>query len=364
MRLLEPTCKRHPKIKTLLKLTDTWVDSWRNTVATRIPQVIKPEPRSLFVAITAQCNLRCKGCHYGRGFMAGEQLELPVVRELLNDAKARGFEKVRLYGGEPLLHKDLAKMVEHATGLGLNIWVTTNGLLLRERADELFAAGLRKVSIGFYGAGAEYDDYVQRPGSFARLEAGLAWVRERYGSQLPICLDWVLMRPTSRPESLRETLAFVERHDTPLCVNLIHYSLPYFSMGVDRELQFAAEDRGAIEWVVEQLAAMKARRPDLITQPRAVLNSIPDWLVKGPQMRVPCDSHRLVWVGADGTVQMCYVTFKLGNLHEKRLGQMLFGPEHMTAARSAFALQCPNCHCGYDNRTLGFRPTRRLYSGR
>ena len=59
---------------------------------------------------------------------------------------------------------------------------------------------------------------------------------------------------------------------------------------------------------------------------------------------------------------MCYVTFKLGNLHEKRLKDILFTPTHRQAARDAFALNCPNCHCGYETRTLAHRPTRSRYA--
>lgn len=43
--------------------------------------------------------------------------------------------------------------------------------------------------------------------------------------------------------------------------------------------------------------------------------SITDWLLKGPEMRVPCDAYCMVWVGADGSVKLCCVTFLLGSLH-------------------------------------------------
>ena len=79
-------------------------------------------------------------------------------------------------------------------------------------------------------------------------------------------------------------------------------------------------------------------------------------------MRVPCDRHRLIWVGADGTVQMCYVTFKLGNLHERRLKDMLFTSQHIDAARNSFKLNCPNCHCGFQTRTMTHGPTRQKYA--
>ena len=55
-----------------------------------------------------------------------------------------GSTTVRLYGGEPLLHRDLPKMVEHAVALGLRVDVSTNGILLKEKVDDLYGAGFGK----------------------------------------------------------------------------------------------------------------------------------------------------------------------------------------------------------------------------
>src|SRR6185295_16184779 len=109
-------------------------------------------------------------CRYGRDFMPGHQLALPMVRDLLDDAAEAGLWSVRLYGGEPLLHPDLPAMVAHARARGLQVYVTTNGLLLDRRIDELVDAGLRQLTIGFYGTGARYDAYVQRRDRFQQLE--------------------------------------------------------------------------------------------------------------------------------------------------------------------------------------------------
>jgi cyclic pyranopterin phosphate synthase len=79
-------------------------------------------------------------------------------------------------------------------------------------------------------------------------------------------------------------------------------------------------------------------------------------------MRVPCDAKKLIWVGADGTVQLCYVTFKLGNIRERPLRQMLFTPTHRNAARDAFSLNCPNCHCERNDRILKHLPSRLKYA--
>jgi MoaA/NifB/PqqE/SkfB family radical SAM enzyme len=346
----------------MLKVLDGQVDMARHSVGRLLPQVIQPDPREVYVTLTANCNLRCRGCRYGRDFMAGSQLPWPIVRDLLDDAVAAGIPNIRLYGGEPLLHKDIVRIVEHAAGLGLHVWVTTNGILLKEKIDDLYAAGLRTIELGFYGTGESYDAYVQRPGRFASLEAAVAYTRERYGDEVRMSLGWVLMRPTCTLDAVQHAWQFAERYSTPLGVNLVHYSLPYFTEGVDRELQFRPEDRPAIEAVVRELLAYKTARPDLIQQSAMALRSVPDWLLKGPGMAVPCDRYRLIWIGADGTVQLCYVTFKLGNLHETRFADLLFTAEHRQAARDAFALRCPNCHCSYPNRIAMHAPSRATYS--
>ena len=359
---LAPRLRKHPQLKRAAKSLDVYVDLLRHSTAAVLPQIIQPDPREIYITLTANCNLRCIGCHYGRDFMAGSQLPWPVVRDLLDDCKELGIYSIRLYGGEPLLHKDLPKIVEHSVGLGLNTWLTTNGILLKDKINKLYNAGLRSVSVGFYGTGEEYNSYVQRENRYAQMEAGVAYVRERFGIDVKLTLGWVLMRPTCNLESVRKTWEFAERYVTPIGVNLIHYSLPYFTEGPNRELQFQEKDRPAIEEVVTELIRLKKLRPGLLQQSEMALRSIPDWLLKGPEMKVPCERYRLIWVGADGTVQMCYVTFRLGNLHENRLSKMLFTPEHRQFSRDAFALRCPNCHCSYTARIETHAPSRLRYS--
>ena len=113
-------------------------------------------------------------------------------------------------------------------------------------------------------------------------------------------------------------------------------------------------------WVAE-LEKLKLSNPKRVKEFILSIYSIPDWLLKGPQMRVPCDAHKLIWVGADGTVQLCYAAFKLGNLYNQPLREILFQDEHRQAARDAFALNCPNCHCERETRILKHGPSRRKY---
>ncbi len=327
-----------------------------------MPALIRPRTRNLTIAITANCNLRCIGCRYGRDFMPSQQLPLDVVRAALTDGAEAGVETIRLYGGEPLLHPDLPAMVEHAVAHGLSPYVTTNATILDKRIDELFAAGLRTVTVGFYGTDEAYDAYTGRADAFGKMERGVAAVRERHGDAVRMRLNWLLMRPTANAAALDAALAFARKYRMPIQIDLIHYSLPYFSEGPERCLQFRTEDEPAIRAIRDRLLEVQRGEPWLLEHSEIGLRAIPDWLLRGAQMRVPCDKYDMLWIGADGSVQLCYVTFPLGNLHEKRLAKILYSPAHVAAARAAFQLACPNCHCGYDSRTQKHLASRFKYS--
>jgi len=360
-RILRPHLEGHPGIKKALQETDFAVARTRHALASVFPGLIRPDPRQLTVAVTAACNLRCVGCRYGRDFMVGERLELALVRDLLDDAREAGVNRVRLFGGEPLLHPQLADMVRHACALGMDTYVTTNGTLLAEKIDELYEAGLRWMSIGFYGVDEAYAAYTQRAGQYEKLVRGLEAVRSRYGSQVSIQLNYVLLRPTTTRAALQAAWAFAERFDLYFHLDLYGYSIPFFTDGPEREVGFRPEDRPEVEAVAQELVRLKEAHPQRIPHAVEFLRSVPDWLMLGAEMRVPCDAYQLLWVGANGDVQLCDVTFPLGNLKTRRLREMLFDAGHRQACRDAFQLKCPNCTCKVDSRIRKHGPSMRRY---
>lgn len=334
-----------------------------SSLATTWPSTVRARTERITIAITAHCNLRCQGCKYGRDFMPGAQLPLEIVQQLLEDAAAAKVSAVRLYGGEPLLHPDVVKMVEIATTLGVGCYITTNALTLDRKIDALHAAGLRKVTVGYYGEGSAFDEYVQRPGRYERLVESLENTRKRYGPEdLEIQFNFLLSRRSASVEAVDNLVRFADRFQAKIHIDIVHYSLPYFQEGPSRELQFGPDDRGAVETVVRHLLQLKAQRPELLTESAVALASIEDWAMKQEDMRIPCDARKLLWVGADGSVMLCYVTFPLGNLHEKRLRDILYNEAHHRAAQDAFQLNCPNCHCEAASRVEKHGPSFRKYT--
>src|SRR5438094_3782031 len=111
--------------------------------------------RDLRISVTDRCNFRCVYCMpkevFGRDYNFLERRELLTFEEIERVARAfvaHGVEKIRITGGEPLVRRDLERLVERlATIDGLDLTLPTNGALLPQKAQALADAGLRRVTV-------------------------------------------------------------------------------------------------------------------------------------------------------------------------------------------------------------------------
>jgi cyclic pyranopterin phosphate synthase len=111
----------------------------------------------LRISVTDRCNFRCTYCMpkevFGRDFAFLGREELLTFEEIARLARLfvrNGVEKVRLTGGEPLLRRDLERLIEQLAVIdGLrDVALTTNGSLLTPtKARSLRDAGLRRVTV-------------------------------------------------------------------------------------------------------------------------------------------------------------------------------------------------------------------------
>jgi cyclic pyranopterin phosphate synthase len=109
----------------------------------------------LRISVTDRCNFRCIYCMprdvFGPdyAFLAkSELLSFEEIARLTRVFRGHGVEKVRLTGGEPLLRKNLERLIEMLAGIpGLDLTLTTNGSVLAKKARALKAAGLKRVTV-------------------------------------------------------------------------------------------------------------------------------------------------------------------------------------------------------------------------
>jgi len=169
--------------------------------------------RSLRVSVTDRCNLRCRYC------MPLEEYEwLPreallsfeEIARLVEIFTALGVEDIRITGGEPLLRRELPKLVRllAANPRVRDLSMTTNGVLLAENAQTLADAGLGRVTVSLDTLRPERFRQLTRREGHAAILDGIEGARK--AGMKGTKLDTVVVRGTNEDE-LHDLIEFGKR---------------------------------------------------------------------------------------------------------------------------------------------------------
>lgn len=151
----------------------------------------------LRISVTDRCNLRCVYCMPPEGveFQPHEQiLRYEEIVEVVTVAASLGVRRLRLTGGEPLVRKDIEKLVAMLAAVpGIeDIALTTNAIYLAQKAEKLKEAGLTRVNISLDSMKPDRYREITRGGDLGRvMEAIEASVRVGFD---PIKLNVVMMK--------------------------------------------------------------------------------------------------------------------------------------------------------------------------
>ncbi|MBE3085934.1 MAG: radical SAM protein [Bacteroidetes bacterium] len=132
----------------------------------------------LRISVTDRCNLRCTYCMPEEGIQLlrhEDILSFDEIKDFTEVAVANGVTKVRITGGEPLVRKGiitLVRMISEIKGIK-DLSMTTNGVLLKQFADELRAAGLHRVNISLDTIDPEKFKIITRTGDIIDVFEGI-----------------------------------------------------------------------------------------------------------------------------------------------------------------------------------------------
>ncbi len=159
----------------------------------------------LRVSVTDRCNFRCVYCMPEDGAPVSPKEEILTYEEiarLVRVAASLGVRKVRLTGGEPLVRKDIVRLVEHVAGIpGItDLSMTTNGFLLARCASDLASAGLNRINVSLDTLRPERFEPIARRGSLADVLEGIDAALEAGLS--PVKLNCVAMRGVNDDEAV------------------------------------------------------------------------------------------------------------------------------------------------------------------
>ncbi len=135
------------------------------------------KPFFLAHAITYGCNSKCKTCTYWQmSSRINDDLSTQDVFTLLDEAYASGMRGYYLFGGEPIIRKDIGRVVDYAKDKGFLTTMNTNASLLATKAKDLANLDFIFVSLDYFN---EYHDFIRgRNGSFNEVIKGIERIRQ------------------------------------------------------------------------------------------------------------------------------------------------------------------------------------------
>lgn len=258
----------------------------------------------LRISVTDRCNLRCTYCMPAEGIPSTKHDEILRYEEIVRLARLAyelGFTKFRITGGEPLVRKGLPSLVHELAQLGSNVdlAITTNGVLLSRYANDLKAAGLRRVNISLDTLKEKKFQQISRFPLFHEVINGIQSAIEAGFD--PIKINVVAKRGINDDE----ILDFVEiMREQPLHVRFIE--LMPFGKNDWRNADFMSADeireKIATRYELVEITRSDAKAPAL------------DYRIKGhkgqigliaPLSRKFCDLCNRIRLTADGKILPC-----------------------------------------------------------
>jgi GTP 3',8-cyclase len=182
----------------------------------------------LRISVMDRCNFRCPYCmpkeqfheHY-RFLKSQERLSFDEIVRLARLFAGLGVRKLRLTGGEPLLRANLADLIGDLTDIpGIDdIALTTNGVLLAQHAVDLYANGLRRVTVSLDTLDREV--FTRMSGGFGALDQVLGGIDAAIAAGLtPVKINAVIERGLND----HTALDLVERfRGSPVIVRFIEF---------------------------------------------------------------------------------------------------------------------------------------------
>jgi cyclic pyranopterin phosphate synthase len=259
----------------------------------------------LRVSVTDRCNLRCVYCMPEAGLPWIAKPDILTYEEIVAIVRAAasvGVRSIRLTGGEPLIRRDLDRLVAMIAAVpGIDdIALSTNGLLLEAQAPALAAAGLRRVNISLDTLHADRFTAIARRPGLDRVLAGIdAAIAHGLG---PVKINCVVMRGANDDEL--EAFAALTR-ERAVHIRFIEVMPVEDNVDLQRDAWVSSDE------VLSRLGALGALRP--VPNPHGngpartfAYDGAPGTVgVISPLAHDYCETCNRVRLSADGRLKLC-----------------------------------------------------------
>jgi MoaA/NifB/PqqE/SkfB family radical SAM enzyme len=142
-------------------------------------------PESVTLFLTHRCNLKCRMCgQWGREGVTRKQEAQYINSEIRVEEMEKIIDglsvfrpNITLFGGEPLLYREVARVIKHIKEKGMHCLLITNGSMIEESARDIVESGLDELNVSLDGGPELHDGIRGLPGLFERIVKGLEKVQ-------------------------------------------------------------------------------------------------------------------------------------------------------------------------------------------
>lgn len=278
------------------------------------PPVLQVHPSRL-------CNLACRHCYTSSGPKVRGELQIGLLRCVLEDAVGFGFRQLAVSGGEPLLYSSLPDLLLFARSLGMITTLTTNGMLATEARWSAIASLVDVAAISIDGVEDDHDRIRGQVGAFDKTIRNLPTIRS---SGVPFGFIFTLTQ--HNVDSLERVVKLAAAHGArsvqvhPLTLHGRAKEQMSGERPDELELLAAVGEAQRLGQQLDIAVHVDALTADQVTAYR-------DQLVPARPVRVATKLSPVLVLEADGSVMPLTHelarTFSIGSVHDARLSALV-----------------------------------------
>ena len=126
-------------------------------------------PREVEIHLTSYCNLQCKHCVYDIKRDSKDYIRTDYLLPLVDEMEKMGVFKIILSGGEPLIHKDIMKILDKLKDKRLRVEILTNAISINTEMAIKLASKNFSITCSLDGYNAKSCDFIRGKGSFEKI---------------------------------------------------------------------------------------------------------------------------------------------------------------------------------------------------
>lgn len=312
-----------------------------------------PQPFSADIEVTTKCNSQCITCNFWKGLgkkrYAVEHVDANEIEHIYKELRDIGIRLVGLVGAEPLLRNDIGEIVKKAKEIvGGKVYLTTNGLLLERKAEDLLKSGIDHISVSIDGIGSIDDEIRGVRGHYERATDGIRMVKKLIETKtLDPCecnIGTTIIRQNIT--EIPQLIDLADQLGTTWSFNLLDIERYNFK-GID-VAPLLIKDTEIIDRTIDYMSKVTQERPYVFALDPTSLDYARHYL-KDRTVYQHCflGYFRLFIDCALNVYPGCWILQPVGNLKDTSLRTIIKSSLYKERVNEMYEVKCPGCTCGY-----------------